>query len=275
MSIDLETLKKINGLKQAIETATGETYTDLTAAVQGLKNGYGQGGDEELVKALVENDEFEALDLPDYVTKIKPFAFYNSKLKGIRGFEVTELTDRMEEWFDEETGETEIYPAYNNAFDGCAELLFFHFPKLEYIGIGAFQLSNLEEVEELPDSVKYIGSSAFNSSMIPLTKLPENLEEIGGFAFGWCPNLAITEIPASVKNIYYQAFIGCPNLSTITFKGKPDFMGDDVFGLWWAEDPEEAESFVTTINVPWAEGEVAGSPWGAIGATINYNYTGG
>ena len=31
---------------------------------------------------------------------------------------------------------------------------------------------------------------------------------------------------------------------------------------------------LTTINVPWSEGEVAGAPWGATGATINYNYTG-
>ena len=32
---------------------------------------------------------------------------------------------------------------------------------------------------------------------------------------------------------------------------------------------------LTTINVPWAEGAVAGAPWGATNATINYNYTGG
>lgn len=32
---------------------------------------------------------------------------------------------------------------------------------------------------------------------------------------------------------------------------------------------------LATINVPWAEGEVSGAPWGATKATINYNYTGG
>ena len=31
---------------------------------------------------------------------------------------------------------------------------------------------------------------------------------------------------------------------------------------------------LTTINVPWSEGEVASAPWGATNATINYNYTG-
>ncbi len=48
MSIAPETLNKINNLKAGIEEATGESYSDLTAAVQGLKNGYGQGGGESI-----------------------------------------------------------------------------------------------------------------------------------------------------------------------------------------------------------------------------------
>lgn len=44
MSATLETLNKINSLKQGIEATTGETYADLTEGVQALKNGYGQGG---------------------------------------------------------------------------------------------------------------------------------------------------------------------------------------------------------------------------------------
>lgn len=45
MSVTPETLNKINSLRQGIEAATGETYPDLTAGVQALKNGYGQGGE--------------------------------------------------------------------------------------------------------------------------------------------------------------------------------------------------------------------------------------
>lgn len=56
MSITPETLNKINNLKAGIEAVTGESYSDLTAAVQGLKNGYGQGGggdsEEELAALL-------------------------------------------------------------------------------------------------------------------------------------------------------------------------------------------------------------------------------
>lgn len=42
---------RINSLKSGIESKTGETYTDLTAGVQALVNGYGQGdGGENYTK---------------------------------------------------------------------------------------------------------------------------------------------------------------------------------------------------------------------------------
>lgn len=45
MSIELESAKRINNLKQGIEATTGETYNDLTEGVQALKDGYKQGGE--------------------------------------------------------------------------------------------------------------------------------------------------------------------------------------------------------------------------------------
>ena len=48
MSITLDSVTKINSLKSGIEAVTGESYSNLTEAVQDLKNGYGvgEGGDE-------------------------------------------------------------------------------------------------------------------------------------------------------------------------------------------------------------------------------------
>jgi hypothetical protein len=48
MSVTPETLNKINSLKAGIESVTGESYSDLTSAVQSLKNGYVQGGGESI-----------------------------------------------------------------------------------------------------------------------------------------------------------------------------------------------------------------------------------
>jgi hypothetical protein len=52
----------------------------------------------------------------------------------------------------------------------------------------------------------------------------------------------------------------------LTFKGTPTSIDSTAF---------KNCTNLTTINVPWAQGAVSGSPWGATGATINYNYTGG
>lgn len=44
-----ESVKRINSLKSGIEKVTGESYSDLTKAVQGLKNGYGIGEEKPYI----------------------------------------------------------------------------------------------------------------------------------------------------------------------------------------------------------------------------------
>ena len=78
MSITPETLDKINSLKTGIESVTGESYSDLTSAVQGLKNGYGQGGGdngEELAAFLMNT--LKVLD-NNIVTSLKTRACQSS-----------------------------------------------------------------------------------------------------------------------------------------------------------------------------------------------------
>lgn len=73
-------------------------------------------------------------------------------------------------------------------------------------------------------------------------------------------------IPASVYSLGSYAFGGCTGLVEVTFEGTPKS---------WSNSPFYGCNNLLTINVPWAEGEVSGAPWGATNATINYNYTGG
>ena len=54
MSVAVASIEKINALKTGIEATTGESYNDLTEAVQGLKNGYGQSGGGEVGKPYLD-----------------------------------------------------------------------------------------------------------------------------------------------------------------------------------------------------------------------------
>ena len=92
------------------------------------------------------------------------------------------------------------------------------------------------------------------------------IEKINIGAFYNCQKLSITSLPKSLKTIDDYVFKGCASLTEITFDGTPSSISGTAF---------RGCSNLLTINVPWAEGEVANAPWGATNATINYNYTGG
>lgn len=159
------------------------------------------------------------------------------------------------------------------------------------IRIGRYAFCGCEALEavELPQTLKSIGYSSFDGcKKLALAKLPPEIIGIDSGAFVNCNKLAITEIPAKVNMIgstaFYKcnsierleitsptliidsgAFNNCSALSAVTFTAKPQRISTCF-----------SQSYnLRTINVPWAEGEVSGAPWGATNATINYNYTGG
>jgi hypothetical protein len=127
-----------------------------------------------------------------------------------------------------------------------------------------YNMSKLKSISM--DSVTDIEQYAFGyNSAVKITELPPNLVNIKNNAFYWATACTFTRIPASVKTIGNGAFIGIGSkTATWTFEGTPDSIGDNALS-----------TLTGTINVPWAEGEVANAPWGATTATINYNYTGG
>ena len=118
----------------------------------------------------------------------------------------------------------------------------------------------------LPSSLTSIGISAFYRCLeLALTRLPSSLTSIGEQAFNSCTKLALTRLPSSLTSIGNNAFYNCLGLDSLTFEGKPQSISRSAF--------KECTN-LTTINVPWAPGAVANAPWGAINATINYNFTG-
>lgn len=136
---------------------------------------------------------------------------------------------------------------------------------LTKIGDSAFRSWTNLALTSLPDTVTSIGDYAFaQCSYLALTSLPSGLTKIGKYTFSMCVRMPLASIPSTVTSIGQGAFEGC-RYSSITFEGTPTTIHSKAF----------SQSAVNTINVPWAEGEVANAPWGATSATINYNYTGG
>ena len=153
----------------------------------------------------------------------------------------------------------------NDLFFGCQDLLLTELPDtIKEIGASAFTNCETLALTKLPDSLVRIGGSAFLScKKLALTKLPDHLETVEGRAFTACDELAIKRIPRTVKYMVTDAvyIFNSPKMTEITFEGTPGTLSGNVFSR-----------FVEVLNVPWPEGAVANAPWGAVNATINYNY---
>lgn len=191
MSDEFACLENLASLKSGIEAVTGESYEDLTAGVQALKNGYGQsGGNDSTFKGFIERTE-KTPTLPSDLTKIGGYAFYNYSALAI-----TSLP----------SGITDI-GAY--AFFGCSNIA----------------------LTALPNGVKTISGNAFQGcSKLALTSLPSELTSIGPGGFQNCTKLAITSLPSELTSISNAAFRGCTNLKTITFNSTPTLaLGTAVF----------------------------------------------
>ena len=154
----------------------------------------------------------------------------------------------------------------NCAFYDCSNLALTSLPsEITSIGISAFyECSNLA-LTSLPGGLTSINEYTFRGcSKLALTSLPSGITSIGKQAFYSCSSLALSSLPSGITSIGDSAFEHCHGISSLTFEGKPSSIGRTAF---------YGCINLKTINVPWAEGEVAGAPWGATNATINYNYT--
>ena len=134
-----------------------------------------------------------------------------------------------------------------------------------YIENKAFYYCNKLVSISLPESITSIGESAFyRCEKLESVSLP-NLSAIADNTFSYCKALTSITIPASVNVINGSPFFSCTGLTSVNFKGTPTGkISSSAF---------HGCTNLTDIYVPWAQGAVAGAPWGADNATIHYNTT--
>lgn len=110
-----------------------------------------------------------------------------------------------------------------------------------------------------------IGSEAFAEGYCLTLSLPNTLATISSYAFSKVLGLDSVTFPPSIQTVKPRSFYQCEDLQRVTFQGTPSEIASSAFDACLA---------LKEIRVPWAEGAVAGAPWGATNATIIYNYTG-
>ena len=151
------------------------------------------------------------------------------------------------------------------AFSDCSGLTSITIPDgVTSIGIYAFgDCSGLTSIV-IPDSVTSIEQWAFEGcSELTSITIPDGVTSIGPGAFLRCSELTSITIPEGVTSIGYNAFNNCVTLTSITIPDSVTSIGYNAF--------HNCASLTTITFNQKIVHEVAGSPWGATGATITYN----
>lgn len=200
MSVTLESVERINALKNGIEATTGKTYNDLTEAVQGLKDGYGQGGggDDQLVTILdgtateISNSE---------VTSLRDNVFSGmSSLKSVDFPSLQTIGDF--------------------AFSSCTALELTSLPSgVTSIGSSAFAHCASLALTDLPPNLQTIGSMAFDQCKeLAITSIPSTVTAIGQYAFRNCSNLTRMVFQGELYRLDTRLFYYCTGLNVLVLR---------------------------------------------------------
>lgn len=176
---------------------------------------------------------------------------YNESKAGV--YTTIETYKQIEQWFVRENGEWKEITAHTEATTphGCTNI----------------DVYSGDVTSKIPDFAELVsGEIAEINEECFRTKSGIYVDRIRNYAFAYSRNLISLTIPSSIRYVFNYVCYDCSNLRTVTFKGTPKSIYSPAFSHC---------DNLTTINVPWSEGEVESAPWGATNATINYNYTEG
>ena len=161
------------------------------------------------------------LVIPSDVTKINDYAFYYCKsIKSI-------------------TIPNSITSIGVGAFDGCFNLQVVYIDdmsawcKIEFDHDSANPLYGAEDLYlngelvtdlVIPDDVTEIGNYAFyNCKSLTSVTIGGNVTSVGSYAFAWCDNLTNVTIGNSVQKMSNWVFSGCANLTSAIFENTNDW----------------------------------------------------
>ena len=137
---------------------------------------------------------------------------------------------------------------------------------VSWISAGTINNSNAEEVnfELIGNATGSSGAISYSSGLKRLT-FTGNLNTVNSGFIESCPNLEELIFDDGPTNFDNAGSVNAPGLKKVVFPSTIQSISDAFFGTSYMPR--------CTLYCPWSEGEVAGAPWGAIDATVVYNYS--
>lgn len=147
-----------------------------------------------------------------------------------------------------------------NAFSNCAKLTEIHLPNVVFVNSFAFNRCYALEVIDLPGATNLEGSSFAGCTKLKTVELPSAVVITAPFID--CTSLEKVYLPA-IERLGTNCFYGDSALQEVNLGPNITRIDDHAFNI---------TPSTLVINIPVAEGAIAGAPWGASeGVTINYN----
>ncbi len=166
------------------------------------------------VYMLDENGQYylpEVIEIPEDVTIIGDYQFYNSNIKEVKMHNVNIIG---KEAFRKNQSLTKAILSSN----------------LEVIGAGAFADDIYLQEIMIPDQVKIIEDYTFlNCESLYQLTLPKSLQKIGKEAFSECELLTKVEIPSGVVEIGNKAFYNCEEVTELSLPKTVKFIDEEAF----------------------------------------------
>ncbi len=215
------------------------TSTSHPFAASNLYDTY-RGGD-----LYIDNVLLTDLVLPQEITEVTPYMFYNCKsLKSVTfsknverisagAFGTKYFTDiNIEEGnpYYDVVGECLIERATKTLVLGCGNSVIPTDGSVVRIGMGAFSSCQALTEITIPQTVTTIESGAFGSShFLKEITIPNSVVSIGESAFSGCYSLQSIVIPDGVEEIGERTFENCVSLQSIVISGNIEVIGGRAF----------------------------------------------
>ena len=160
-----------------------------------------------IAERAFENEKFTSAYLPESITEIRSYAFYNCDY--LQNIKIPSKISKID----------------NSVFNSCVALENIDMPNVNAIGIMAFSdCAKLQSIK-MPSVTEIGGMAFYRCTKLQSIDMP-NVTEIGSQAFSGCEALEHLEIPSGVTDIKFGLFENCTSLKYIILPSVINYIGD-------------------------------------------------